>query len=403
MSTLAIYPTSASAVKTEERIRVVCIIPTLTRGGTERQLIELLRGLDRNRFDPTLIIFGADGNGLSYSLNGAVDRVLSLNIAPGGNFRARNAPGLVMGMIRLTRMLQEIRPHVVHAFLPAPAVIGSIACKLAGVSVFLVGRRTMASYHRRGSKVLTWFDRLPLWLASGLIGNCDAIAREAVTTDRIPSEKAFTISNGVDTKSFRQGRDAALRAELGFAPDNVVFGVIANFHNIKRHADFVLAAEKILKDEPQARFLMIGADYGTLPELRKQISERGMDACFVIVSGTSEPERYYRAMDVYVCASEVEGMSNAIMEAMASGKPVIATNVGGNSELVSNGESGFIVAPYAPNEIAACASMLISDSGLRSRMGLRGLRRVEERFSVNVMVKAHEKLYSKLLKSLARA
>ena len=386
-----------SAPATPRLIRIACMIPALTRGGTERQLLELLRGLDRSTFDPTLILFGETDKETSYDPTGAVDRVLSLDIAPGGNFRARNSPGLALGTMRLTRILRNIRPHIVHAFLPAPAVLGSMACRVTGVPVFLVGRRAMASYHRRGSRILTWFDRLPLKLATGMVGNCEAIAREAVATDRLPEHRAFTIYNGVDTRHFRQGCDQALRQNLGFAPEDIVFGMIANFHYIKRHIDFVRAAEQICKAAPQAKFLMVGSDQGTLPELRKEIHARGLDSSFAIVAGTSEPERYYRAMDAYVCASELEGMSNSIMEAMASAKPVIATNVGGNSELVIEGETGFLVAACAPSQIATCASMLLSNSWMRARMGQKALRMMEERFSVDTMVRAYEELYLTLL------
>jgi glycosyltransferase involved in cell wall biosynthesis len=385
------------AMSAPARIRVACMIPAMSRGGTERQLLELLRGLDRAKFDPTLILLGNSGNSTSYDPRDAVDRVLTLDISPGGNFRARNAPGLALGMMRLTNILREIRPHVVHAFLPAPAVIGSIACRLTGVPVFLVGRRSMASYHRRGSRILTWFDRLPLRYATGLVGNCDAIAKEAITADGLPAERAFTIYNGVDRTSFHCGRDEELRADLGFAADNIIFGVIANFHSIKRHLDFVLAAELIHKRAPQAKFLMVGLDYGELPELLREIRARGLDSCFEVVAGTAEPERYYRAIDVYVCASEVEGMSNSVLEAMASGIPVIATNVGGNPELVSHGETGFLVLPFSPTEIAACASTLILDRNLRCAMGRSALQIVKERFTGDAMVQAHEALYSNLV------
>jgi len=251
----------------------------------------------------------------------------------------------------------------------------------------------MASYHRRGSRILTWFDRLPLKLASGLVSNCKAIAQEAVSVDRLPPERAFVIYNGVNTRNFRQGKDIALRAQMGFAPTAVVFGMIANFHYIKRHIDFVQAAEQIRKTHVNARFLMAGADQGELYGIRQEICARGLDSSFTVVAGTSEPERYYRAMDVYVSTSEVEGMSNSIMEAMATGKPVIATDVGGNPELVIDGETGFLVPPYSPQELAARASTMISDSAMRYRMGQAAFRVVGERFTVESMVRAHEKLY----------
>ncbi|MGD0730950.1 MAG: glycosyltransferase, partial [Terracidiphilus sp.] len=236
----------------------------MIRGGAQRQLLELLRGLDRREFDPTLILFNEKDQGGQYDVGSAVDRLLSLNIPPGGNFRARNVPSLAMGLMRLTKILRTIRPHVVHAFLPAPSVIGSVACRLAGVPAFIVGRRIMAGFHRRDSKLLASIDRLSLRSASGLIANCEAIAQEAVALDGLAPERAFAIYNGVDTKVFYPGTEEDLRRDLGFAADDIVFGVMANFHYRKRHIDFILAAEQIRKSAAQAKFLMVGSDDGML-------------------------------------------------------------------------------------------------------------------------------------------
>ena len=379
------------------RIRIVFVIPSLARGGAERQLQELVRGLDRSRFEPMLVLFENDRQACHYEIENSVERTLTLNLPARGNFRLHRAPAMLAAATRLARLLRELRPDVLHTFLPAAAMVGGIAARLTNVPVFIVGRRSMTGLYRRKSRLLSWLDRMPLKFASALVGNCEAIAAEAVAIDHLDPGRVFTIYNGVDVSVFHEGTEPLLRQQLGFCPDDVVFGAIANFDAGKRHIDFVRAAQKLREPWPRAKFLMVGADRGELASLLSEIREHGLEDRFVIRPATREPERFQRAIDVYVSASETEGMSNSILEAMASGKPVIGTAVGGNPELIKNGSTGYLVPRSAPEAIATYAGILMNEPALRVRMGANARRTVEQRFSVAAMVIASERLYTKLL------
>ncbi len=382
-------------------MRVAFVIPALCRGGTERQLLYLIQGLDRSLFDPTLVLFEAAER--VYDCGDLSGSIKLLRIPAAGNFRARRAPALLLGAARLAALFRKMRPDVVHAFLPAAAVLGGLASRLTGVPVFITGRRSMARLHRRGSRILTWFDRLPLRFSAALVGNCTAIADEAIEIDHVSARRAVTIYNCVDRDVFHPAPDPDLRRELNLAPDHLVFGIVANFHPQKRHIDLIAAAERIFQFHPSARFMMVGADRGALPHLRREINARGMTGHFRLVPGTSQPERFYRAMDVYVMSSEIEGMSNSILEAMASGLPVIATDVGGNPELVEHGLTGYLVAPCRPDLIADCGIRLAASPELRRRFGARALKAVANRFSPSNLVQAHQDLYFRLLADSAGA
>jgi glycosyltransferase involved in cell wall biosynthesis len=207
----------------------------------------------------------------------------------------------------------------------------------------------------------------------------------------------LTIYNGVDTVRLSPQTGPETRQQLGFTPRHVVFGIVANFRECKRHIDFVHAAARLRDRMPHARFLMVGAHDSTHNAVQAEIQRMGLGATFATVIGTSEPERYYSAMDVYVCASATEGLSNSILEAMACGRPVIATKVGGNPELVQHGESGYLVAPFAPEEVASAGQILASDPYLRHRMGARARSDAEALFSLSAMVERYENLYTDLL------
>jgi glycosyltransferase involved in cell wall biosynthesis len=172
---------------------------------------------------------------------------------------------------------------------------------------------------------------------------------------------------------------------------------VANFFDYKRQVDLVTAATQIVKEFPQARFLLLGEDRGTMPYIQQEIARLGLQDFFAIIPGRPDPENIYAAIDVYVCTSDTEGFSNVILEAMACGKAVIATNVGGNPEAVVPDKTGIIVPVRSPKAISQAARRLLESPELRLSMGALGRKRIEEQFSVKMMVTAHEKLYSRLL------
>ena len=142
---------------------------------------------------------------------------------------------------------------------------------------------------------------------------------------------------------------------------------------------------------------MVGEDRGILENLRKQIHDTALEQLFTIIPGMHEPERLYPALDVYICTSQTEGLSNVLLEAGACGLPAVATQVGGNPEIISDGHNGFLVPPATPEAVAAKALLLGSNPGLRALMADRARQRAISQFSMAAMVQAHETLYGSLL------
>lgn len=378
------------------RVRVLYLAPSMIIGGPQRQLLYLAQGLDRSKFEPMLSLLD-DGSTDSFEYQDHFDRVFRLGIPPEGNFVLRRIPWLALGTLRLLRILREVKPDVVHAFLPVPSVMGALVSKLAGVPVFIVGRRSMSGLPRRNSRILTAIDRFPLKFADAVVTNCEAIAKETEVVDSVPPGAIYTIPNGVDLNTFGSCAGLPTRRALGFEDKDVVFGIVANFFGCKRHSDFIAAAQQIHSQCADSRFLMVGVDHGTMTAVRQQVREAGLEGIVRIVPGTKDSAAYYRAMDVYVCCSAFEGMSNSVTEAMCSGLPVIATATGGNPEIVKHGETGFLTAIGKPGEIAQLGCRLYGDRNLRESIGLRAREDVQARFPATAMVKAHEELYLSLL------
>ncbi len=290
-----------------------------------------------------------------------------------------------------------MRPQVVHAFLPeASTLFGSFGARLAGVPVFIAGRRSSAALYRQSSW-LTVAERLALKRADFMLGNSREIANEIIELDGFPRDRVAIIPNGVDATLFRPGLASDLRARFGWSERNFVIGMVANFRACKRHDDFLSAAALLHRDHPDIRFVLVGNDLGKLQSSRARINQLGLNEVVQVITGCSHPEAVYPALDVYLCTSETEGLSNVLLEAMACGKPIVATRVGGNSEAIQDEIQGILIPPYCPDATVAALERLIVDPDLRNRMGKAGRMRVEQHYSLAAMVHAHERLYTELV------
>ena len=154
----------------------------------------------------------------------------------------------------------------------------------------------------------------------------------------------------------------------------------------------------IAQRHPRARFVLAGADSGEKASIVQQLDNLHLSTRVRVLDSDPSPERIFAALDIYVCTSHAEGFSNVLLEAMACGKPVIATDVGGNREAISHGESGFLVPVSDPRKVAEAAEALLLDEALRRTIGINGRVRVERKFSLQTMVRAHEDLYQYLLR-----
>lgn len=373
-------------------VRITYLIGSLARGGAEGQLLELLKRLERSRWHADLILFNDRYGDRASDIN---LQHFSLQIPDSGISRSF-VKGIkaAAAIARLGKRLRQTRSAILHAFLPASFVLAVPAAKLARTPILIGSRRSLVNCYRNG-KILARVDRSATRMCDHVVGNCHAVTEEIVRVDGVPSERTATIPNGVDTDKFRPG-ERGLR-QLHCWSQNVVFGIVANFIPYKRHADFIRAAALISRQAPQARFVMTGEDRGILSELRCQIAAEGLESRFTIIPGTSKPEMVYPSLDAYICTSETEGLSNVLLEAAASGLPIIATDVGGNGEIVSGGENGYLVPVGEPEQIAAAALALIANPEQRARMGARSRQIVSQKFSLDVMVRQHEELYTKLL------
>jgi glycosyltransferase involved in cell wall biosynthesis len=275
-------------------------------------------------------------------------------------------------------------------------VIAAAAVALSRTEKLIGSRRSLASAYRRTAG-LTVVDKLATRSSDLMVGNSEAVTQELNKVDGVPRERVVRIYNGINTHRFRPG-DRTMRDQAGWGENNIVFGMVANFRSSKRHIDFILAAEIIARSVPGARFALAGQDCeGLVESLKSQIRIRSLESLFTFFPLLTNPETLYPSLDIFLCTSETEGLSNVLLEAGSCGLPIVATNVGGNPEVVKNGFNGMTVEPKQPAQLAAAALQLAASPSLREEMGKRSRQWISSQFSIDTMVNAHMALYEGLI------
>jgi glycosyltransferase involved in cell wall biosynthesis len=378
------------------KTKVSLLIGSLETGGAETQVVEMINHMDRERFETSLILFTPRGLERAQQFMAKVKLLRDQEQKPTGPMT--RACYAVLSLKRLGSHLNQIRPDILHAFLPEACISAAGARLLRKVPCLVTSRLSLVDAYRPGSRSMAFADLIATRLSDFVVGNSAAIVDEVRKIDRVPASRTQVIFNGVDVARFSPVNRPGWRPQFGWTQDNIVFGIVANFIPYKRHIDFARAAALIHATVPQARFLLVGEDRGEMPAVRNAIQETGLSECVQIVPGTKTPELAFAAMDVYLCTSETEGLPNVLLEAMASGVPVIATRVGGNPEAVAEGCSGYIVPPLAPEQMAKCAIDLVTQPSLLRQLSVAARLHAERTFSMLNMVQAHEELYIRLLK-----
>ena len=382
-----------SAVRPSERIRLALVIHSLESGGAERQFLQLVTGLDRTKFDPLILVGRPSRERPEANVGCEI-------LGPAPFFRATAGLQFAGRIFSLASHLRRFRPHILHAFLEERTLwMTAAAERFSPVPVFLGNRRaSVNSYHHNGLQRL--LERASMRRLDAMLTISHALEDE-VKADGF--QRVTTIPIGVDTLHFRPGRGCDLRSDIGWINNEKVIGMVANFWECKGHENFVRTAAILHARHPGYRFLLMGNDRGRLAGVRRQIAERGLDGVFHIVEGSLDAAPMYAAMDVYLCTSESEGFGNAVLEAMASGLPVVATGVGGLVEALQDGEEGLLIPAKAPEMAARAVEQLLGNDELARRLGTAARRRVVERHSVEAMVRAHEEYYVSALRERGKA
>jgi sugar transferase (PEP-CTERM/EpsH1 system associated) len=221
------------------------------------------------------------------------------------------------------------------------------------------------------------------------------LRRWLVTTVKLPPDKIVTIHNGVDVSRFSGGDPRAGRGVLGLSSRDIVVGAVGRLDPVKDHAGLVEAFGALHAVLPETKLVIVGEGPCRLA-MERRIAELGLSGHVCLPGLSRGVPDVLRGFDVFVLPSLAEGISNTVLEAMATGLPVVATRVGGNPELVEHGKTGTLVTAREPRELTAAIRAYVDDSALRARHGEAGRRRALEHFTIDRMAEAYRALYASL-------
>jgi glycosyltransferase involved in cell wall biosynthesis len=221
----------------------------------------------------------------------------------------------------------------------------------------------------------------------------EQVRQHGIEVDGIAPTLVQTVYNGLDLAHW---------TTVSRPPKTVggmTVSTVGNIRRVKGHDIFIRAAAVVVRDYPEVSFRIAGEvlEQEYFNELEALVRELKLESHFQFVAGVANPQEFLSAADIFVLPSRSEGFSNAIIEAMAASLPVIATNVGGNAEAVEDGVTGLIVPPEDAAALASALLQLISDPEKAREMGSAGRKRVEERFTIEAMMRRITRVYDALL------
>ncbi len=371
--------------------KVVYLIGSLGRGGAESQTVMLAAKIQECGYRSIIFVLEAGGD-----LEDEATR-FGVPVVSGGYdsqaSRVRKIGMLIRVFFRLQKVLSRERPDVIHGVLPLANLFAALGGRVGRVPFIVTSRRALNTHQDR---VPGWrhVDRLSSLLSHVLVANSEAVKRDTIGREGTPADKIHVIYNGVELSCMEDSARirTEVREELGITLGAPVAIMVANLIPYKGHRDALSAMALLQDDLPDLRFVMVGEDRGIGVELRVLAETLGVANNVIWLGLRKDIARLLAAADIYVSASHEEGFSNALLEALAAGKEIIATRVGGNPELLGNGALGRLVSPRSPSELADAVRVVVRAEG-DQRASADSRRKALERYSPQHMVKNYLALY----------
>ena len=350
--------------KKSGRVAIVYVIDSLASkegltGGTERQLLDLLKHVDNTKFRPILICLREYVKIEAWDDLSCEKYIL--------NVHSLTSLSSLLSFISFVRFLRKNRIDILQTFFFDSTLFGVLAGRLSGVKNVISSRRDMGFWHTYSSlKIMSILKHF----TKRILVNSNAVKDAIVRQEKVSPESIDVIYNGVDIEKIDHEQSVSLSLEFKeIKREDIIVGMVANFNRkVKRVDVFLKAAAEVVVDVSNVKFLLVGG--GKLEsELRQLVRNLGVENIVIFAGKKPNAIPYIKRFDIGVITSDSEGFSNTILEYMVLGLPVIATDVGGNRELIEHGSTGMLVPPGDYKAIADSIDRLLNDRYTRSRMG----------------------------------
>jgi glycosyltransferase involved in cell wall biosynthesis len=376
-------------------IKVMFIVNRLGIGGAEQQLLELVRGINKKRFKPFVVTL-YPGGPLDDEISRIPDvEIISVNRKGKYDFSV---------LLKIIALLRQEKIDIIQPFLTPATFYGLLAAIIKRTPVKIVTERCGVRLKATiGNKLYRKIEDLLTRFADWAVPNSEAGRRFLVDRGINPAH-IKVIYNGINLERLTpdQNNIAQIRNQMGLSPNGTIVGITASLTPAKDHATFLQMAKIIHGVMPQTRFALLGE--GPLrSSLERMVADLDLEPCFTFFGRQRDIGSYISAFDVAcLCSVDHEGCSNAILEAMALSKPVVATDIGGNKELVAQGKTGLLVPIRSPQALADAILTYLRQPEWARDIGQRAREMVLTRFSLARMVYDYEQLYEQTMRLKGR-
>ena len=366
------------------KLKLLHIIHSFDVGGLENGLVNLINHLDPERYAHEVCCIATSG-----PMASRLERpVIIHELGKGASDKSYQLPLKLAGLIRSSV------PDIVHTR-NWGTIDGITGARLAGVKKIVHGEHGREASDPHGKNRKRKIIRKLISPAISRFVPVSADLNDWLINDiKVPAKKVYLIINGVDMSKFEPAVDKhALRRRLGLAEDCPLIGIVGRLDPVKDHATLIKAFAKV---SGLAQLIIVG-DGPMRQSLQSIVGELKLTDRTVFLGTRNDVADILGALDVFVLPSIAEGISNTILEAMSSGLPVVASRVGGNPELVADNTTGVLFEPGDHEHLTRILSNYITNQGLTRQHGQAGRKRVEDEFSLEIMVQKYDELYSSLM------
>lgn len=361
-------------------IKLAYLLPGLKVGGLEKMVISLVSGLDRRKYYPAIVCFDTKGE-----LAGEVE-AQGIEV-----FLAKRRQGIdYFYALRLAKFLKKQNTDLLHAHNCTAFFYGTLAARLARIPIVYTEHDRDFPPERR----IAWLNKILSLIVEQVITVSDLLKGCLIKYESFNANKIKTIHNGVDPTPFSLSLDRKKYIdELGLEDASPLIGIVARLDRLKNHKLLLDAMQDIANEIPTVKLLIIG-DGPTRKNLEEQADRGGLQNNILFLGMRGDVSNLLLLIDLFVLCSLSEGMPLALIEAMAAGKPIVATNVGGVSEIVRNGINGILVEPTNPAFLAKAILQILKNKDILRTMGENGREVFKQKFTLHKMIKSYEGVYS---------
>lgn len=361
-------------------MNVLQVVNSLECGGLEKLVIHLTQKLNEEGTNTLIACLGSGGE-LAEEARKKGLRVICLNKRPGLD---------LFVVLRLSALIHRERIDVVHTHNFPPLMYGTLAARLANVKVM----NTRHGRAERSAKPLIWK------LNHRIAAVSEDAKTEMLRHNVIDPAKVSVIYNAVNPADFNLNNDEHVRQlyrkKLGISPETLLLGIVARLAQEKDHLTLIKAFEQVARKLHNVELLIIG-DGPLLSEVKRFARNYEVEHKVRFLGFRDDIPLLLNILNVFVLSSKMEGISMTLLEAMAAAKPIVATDVGGNPEVVDNGRTGLLVSVGNPEAMAAALLKILQNPELAAQMGTAGRKRLEGKFDLGRMIDSYTKLYEEMV------